>query len=246
MARFILFIFVWLLSIFSLKISAQTVSQTYSLSGNIDSDKINQVEINLFDSENKLLKTEVADQTGKFTFSNLTNGNYVIQIKKNDSEAYKSDLISVKENTNLPIIHLNEKTIEAVTITKAKPYIERQEGKMILNVENSITATGTSAFEVLEKAPGVNIDGSDNISLRGKGNLLIQIDGKNTPMTGTDLANYLRGIPSSSVEKVEFITNPSAKYDAAGTSIINIKLKKRSAKRDERKSFHFFGSRKIY
>lgn len=93
---------------------------------------------------------------------------------------------------------------------------------MILNVENSIAATGTSAFEVLEKAPGVNIDGSDNISLRGKGNLLIQIDGKNTPMTGTDLANYLRGIPSSSVEKVEFITNPSAKYDAAGTSIINI------------------------
>jgi hypothetical protein len=62
---------------------------------------------------------------------------------------------------------------------------------------------------------GVNVDSNDNISLRGKGNLLVQIDGKNTPMTGTDLAAYLRGIPSSTVEKIEFITNPSSKYDAA-------------------------------
>jgi outer membrane receptor for ferrienterochelin and colicin len=83
---------------------------------------------------------------------------------------------------------------------------------------------------VLEKAPGVNIDSNDNISMRGKANLLVQIDGKNTPMTGTDLANYLRGIPSSSVEKIEFITNPSSKYDAAGTSIINISSKKISEK----------------
>lgn len=215
------------MSLFSLKISAQTTaSQSHSLSGSINSGKVNQVEINLFNSENKLVKTEIADQNGKFTFNDLADGNYIVQINKNGSEAYKSELISVKENTNLSTIHLNEKTIEAVTITKAKPYIERQDGKMILNVENSIASTGNSAFEVLEKAPGVKIDNNDNISLRGKGNLLVQIDGKNTPMNGTDLANYLRGIPSASLDKIEFITNPSSKYDAAGTSIINIKLKK--------------------
>ncbi|KFE97424.1 hypothetical protein IX39_19220 [Chryseobacterium formosense] len=214
------------MSFFSNKISAQTAFQSYSLSGSIESDKASQVEINLFNTENKLVKTELADQNGKFTFNDLANGNYYVQINKNGSEAYKSEAISVKENINLPQIHLNEKTIEGVTITKAKPYIERQDGKMILNVENSIAATGNSAFEVLEKAPGVNVDSNDNISLRGKGNLLVQIDGKNTPMSGTDLANYLRGIPSSTVEKIEFITNPSSKYDAAGTSIINVKLKK--------------------
>ncbi|WP_083206615.1 TonB-dependent receptor domain-containing protein [Chryseobacterium sp. CBo1] len=226
MTRLILFLFVLLMSFFSNKISAQTASQSYSLSGSIESDKASQVEINLFNTENKLVKTELADQNGKFTFNDLANGNYYVQINKNSSEAYKSEAISVKENINLPQIHLNEKTIEGVTITKAKPYIERQDGKMILNVENSIAATGNSAFEVLEKAPGVNVDSNDNISLRGKGNLLVQIDGKNTPMSGTDLANYLRGIPSSTVEKIEFITNPSSKYDAAGTSIINVKLKK--------------------
>lgn len=226
MTRLILFLFVLLMSFFSSKISAQTASQSYSLSGSIESDKASQVEINLFNTENKLVKTELADQNGKFTFNDLADGNYYVQINKNGSEAYKSEAISVKDNINLPQIHLNEKIIEGVTITKAKPYIERQDGKMILNVENSIAATGNSAFEVLEKAPGVNVDSNDNISLRGKGNLLVQIDGKNTPMSGTDLANYLRGIPSSTVEKIEFITNPSSKYDAAGTSIINVKLKK--------------------
>jgi len=223
MARIFLLIFVWILSAFSL-LKAQT-SQN-SLSGKIDSDKVNQMEINLFDSENKLVKTEIADQKGNFIFNDLASGNYIVKINKNGSEAYKSENISVTGNTTLPSIQLGEKVIEAVTITKTKPYIERQDGKMILNVENSIASTGNSAFEVLEKAPGVKIDNNDNISLRGKGNLLVQIDGKNTPMTGTDLANYLRGIPSASVEKIEFITNPSSKYDAAGTSIINIKLKK--------------------
>jgi outer membrane receptor protein involved in Fe transport len=226
MARIILIIFVWLMSFFGSRISAQTTTEKFSLSGTIKSEQVNQLEINLFNSENKLVKTEIANQDGSYSFEDLASGNYFVKINKNGAEMYQSEPISINGNFKMTPILLNEKTIEGVVITKTKPYIERQDGKMILNVENSIAATGNSAFEVLEKAPGVNIDGSDNISLRGKGNLLVQIDGKNTPMTGTDLANYLRGIPSSSVEKVEFITNPSSKYDAAGTSIINIKLKK--------------------
>ncbi|WP_299181521.1 TonB-dependent receptor, partial [uncultured Chryseobacterium sp.] len=225
MTRIFLLIFVWLLSFFSTRLSAQSM-QNFSLSGNINSEKVNQLEINLFNSEDQLVKTEVADQKGNFSFEDLSTGNYYVKINKNGSETYKSENISVTGNTTLPAIQLNEKLIEGVTITKTKPYIERKEGKMILNVENSIASTGNSAFEVLEKAPGVNVDSNDNISLRGKGNILVQIDGKNTPMTGTDLANYLRGIPSSSLDKIEFITNPSSKYDAAGTSIINVKLKK--------------------
>ncbi|MNK78813.1 Cna protein B-type domain protein [compost metagenome] len=219
-------------------------SQNFSLSGTIDSGNINQIEINLFNSENKLIKTEVADQNGKFIFNDLISGNYNLKINKSGTEVYQSQ-VSVNENITLPSISLNEKSIEAVTITKTKPYIERQDGKMILNVENSIASTGNSAFEVLEKAPGVNIDSNDNISMRGKANLLVQIDGKNTPMTGTDLANYLRGMPSSTVEKIEFITNPSSKYDASGTSIINIRLKKGPEKRNQRQSFHFPRNRKI-
>lgn len=222
MARIFILIFLWLVALLGTNLSAQS----FSLSGTINSEKANQLEINLYNSENKFIKTEVTDQSGKFNFDGIKSGNYYVKINNKGVEAYQSENISLTENKILPSIELSEKAIEAVTITKTKPYIERQEGKMILNVENSIASTGNSAFEVLEKAPGVNVDSNDNISLRGKGNLLVQIDGKNTPMTGTDLANYLRGIPSSTVDKIEFITNPSSKYDAAGTSIINIKLKK--------------------
>ena len=224
MVRIFLLVFFWLFTLFS-TLTAQTL-QNLSLSGTVDSGKNRQLEINLLDSGNQLVKTELADEEGNFSFSDLAMGNYFIKINRNGAEVYTSETIPLTVNTNLPLISLNEKTIEGVTITKTKPYIERQDGKMILNVENSIASTGNSAFEVLEKAPGVKVDNNDNISLRGKGNLLVQIDGKNTPMTGTDLANYLRGIPSASVEKVEFITNPSSKYDAAGTAIINIRLKK--------------------
>lgn len=228
MTRILSLIYLWLL-LFTSLLSAQTI-QNFSLSGSIKSDKVQQMEISLLDADNKLIKTEIADSNGKFGFSDLKSGAYHLKISRNGSEVYHSDNISLADNTTLPSIDLTIKSIEGVTITKARPMIERQDGKMIMNVENSIASTGNSAFEVLEKAPGINIDNNDNISLRGKGNLLIQIDGKNTPMTGSDLANYLKGIPSSTIDKIEFITNPSSKYDAAGSSIINIKLKKEQRK----------------
>lgn len=229
MTRILSLIYLWLLLLFTSLLSAQTI-QNFSLSGSIKSDKVQQMEISLLDADNKLIKTEIADSNGKFGFSDLKSGAYHLKISRNGSEVYHSDNISLADNTTLPSIDLTIKSIEGVTITKARPMIERQDGKMIMNVENSIASTGNSAFEVLEKAPGINIDNNDNISLRGKGNLLIQIDGKNTPMTGSDLANYLKGIPSSTIDKIEFITNPSSKYDAAGASIINIKLKKEQRK----------------
>ncbi|MDN3694212.1 outer membrane beta-barrel family protein [Chryseobacterium tructae] len=229
MTRIFSLILLWILMLFTSFLSAQTM-QSFSLSGSIQSDKAEQMEINLLGADHKLIKTEIADPKGKFGFSDLKGGTYHLKINRNGSEVYHSDPISLSDNKILPSIDLNIKSIEGVTITKSKPMIERQDGKMIMNVENSIASTGNSAFEVLEKAPGISIDNNDNISLRGKGNLLIQIDGKNTPMTGSDLANYLKGIPSSTIDKIEFITNPSSKYDAAGSSIINIKLKKEQRK----------------
>ncbi|HSU26891.1 MAG TPA: outer membrane beta-barrel protein, partial [Chitinophagaceae bacterium] len=108
-----------------------------------------------------------------------------------------------------------------------KPFIERQFDKLVLNVESSIISAGSSAFEILEKAPGVTIDQNDNISLKGKSGVIFMIDGKITPVSGQDLAAMLKGLPSSSIEKIELITNPSARYDASGTAgIINIKMKK--------------------
>jgi outer membrane beta-barrel protein len=202
-------------------------SEKYTIKGSFTTENPSAVIISLQDASDALVKTESIDEKGDFTFENIAAGDYSILITSNGKTAYQGKPFNVTANVNLGLLTAEKEThLEEVTVTKAKPYIERSEGKMILNLDSNIGATGSSAFEVLEKAPGVSIDNNDNISLRGRGGIQIQIDGKPTPMSGTTLVNYLKGIPSGIIDKIEFITNPSAKYDASGSSVINIKMKK--------------------
>lgn len=179
-------------------------------------------------SDSSLVKTEFTDEKGAYAFNHVLEGNYLIQANVLGYTKFISVPFPVNTSKSLPSFQLqkSEVTLNEVTVTTRKPYIEREHGKMIVNVENSIASTGSSAFEVIEKAPGVRVDNNDNISFKGKQGVSVWIDGKPAPMTGSDLANYLKGMSSTAVEKIEFIANPSAKYDAAGSSIINIKLKK--------------------
>lgn len=130
---------------------------------------------------------------------------------------------------DLGIVKLGDQGINlaAVTVTAQKPFIERRLDRLIVNVDNSIISAGSSAFDVLERSPGVLIDPNDNISMRGRSGVIIMIDGKPSPMSGADLVNFLRGLPAGAIERIDLITNPSSKYDAAGNSgIIDIKMKK--------------------
>ncbi len=219
-------------AITSLLYAQNGATDKISITGTLLSEKSEPLEntvISLLNaSDEKLMKTESADASGKFLFENVAKGTYLLKVSENTKIKYIGQPFEANENIDLATISLKSdiNILEGVVITKAKPYIERQEGKMILNVDSAIGATGSSAFEVLEKAPGVNVDNNDNISLRGRTGILVQIDGKPMPMTGTNLANYLRGIPSGNVDKIEFITNPNSKYDASGSAIINIKMKK--------------------
>ncbi|MFT3794477.1 TonB-dependent receptor domain-containing protein [Flavobacterium sp.] len=229
MLKVIHFVTSFLLILFATMASAQT--DKISISGQLqsaDGNVSDAVVYLLSGTSQSLVKTEYTDANGNFTFQHIAKGSYSIRMTQNNKTIYSGTAFEASTDVNLGLLSadVNAKQLEEVTIVKARPYIERQDGKTILNVENSIAAVGSSAFEVLERAPGVNVDANDNISLRGRSGIIVQIDGKPTPMSGTNLANYLRGIPSGSVEKIEFITNPSSKYDAAGTSIINIKMKK--------------------
>lgn len=233
MIRIILFLMLFCLSTMaSIVYGQELASEKYSISGSVLSEKnniaVDAVVYLMNAADNALVKTETSDVAGKFVFENVSEGRYLIKVSENGNSKYVGNAFEVNQNTNLPAIVLETQIqqLDEVVITKVKPYIERKDGVMILNVESSIGATGSSAFEVLEKAPGVNVDNNDNISLRGKGGIMVQIDGKMTQMSGTNLANYLRGIPSGNIEKIEFITNPGSKYDAAGSAIINIKMKK--------------------
>ena len=135
-----------------------------------------------------------------------------------------------QEKIELPAIKLQNATagqLQAITVVGTKPFIQKLSDRIVVNVDNSIVNVGSAAFDVLERSPGVTIDQNDVISLRGRQGVIIMIDGKLSPMTGTDLANYLRSLSSNAIDHIDIITNPSAKYDAAGNSgIIDIHLKK--------------------
>ncbi|MES2773633.1 MAG: outer membrane beta-barrel protein [Bacteroidota bacterium] len=131
-----------------------------------------------------------------------------------------------KDSTRQKFDTLNNK-LKNVVVTAQKQYIERQLDKIVLNVQNDITAAGSSLFEIIQKAPGVSITNDESINMSGKTGVNVLIDGKPTQMGQRDLANFLKNTPGNMVDKVEIISNPGSKYDAQGNAgIINIRLKK--------------------
>ncbi|WP_113638135.1 TonB dependent receptor [Nubsella zeaxanthinifaciens] len=181
-------------------------------------------------SDSSLVKTAMTTPEGKFSFPNITAGNYFIKINMMGYQIHKGKAFLVADlSLTLPEVLLvaNSKTLNAVSITAVKPLLERKADKMVMNVENSSVAVGSSALEVLQRAPGVTVDQNDRISMQGKQGVLIMLDGKQTYMSQADVANLLRNMQSSEIETIELITNPSSKYDASGNSgIINIKTKR--------------------
>jgi len=178
------------------------------------------------------VKLSAANKEGAFVFENIAYGKYLISVTAVGSKkAWSSpiELSSSASTVQLPTINLValSKDLGDVTVTAKRPLIEQKIDRTILNVEASITNIGTSALEVLEKAPGVTVDRDGNISLKGKEGVLIMVDGRPTQLSGTDLTNLLRSMNSSQLDQIEIMTNPPARYDASGTSgIINIKTKK--------------------
>ena len=116
--------------------------------------------------------------------------------------------------------------LDAVVVTAQRTMVEYQLDKRVVNVDKNIVASGGTATDVLQNVPSVSIDNDGNVSLRGSSNVKVLINGRPYELMGNDLESLLEQTPASSVESVEVITNPSAKYDPEGMSgIINIKLK---------------------
>jgi ferric enterobactin receptor len=126
------------------------------------------------------------------------------------------------------ILHPNTATaLKEVTVVGKKALFERQADRTIVNVEGTTLAAGNTALDVLSRSPGVTVSGEGDIALRGKQGLLVLIDGKRQPLSGAELAEYLRMLPAEQVKNIELITSPPASYDAqGGAGIIAINLKK--------------------
>jgi outer membrane receptor protein involved in Fe transport len=181
--------------------------------------------------DSSLVKGAIADISGQYEFEQVKPGKYLVAAAYVGLKKAYSPVFEVNSSTAVKIATLSlgtdAKNLKEVNVTGKKPFVEQHADKMVVNVENSIIGAGASAMEVLEKSPGVTIDKDDNINLKGKNGVVIMIDGKLTNMSSQDVAQLLKSMPSSNIDQIELITNPSAKYDAAGNAgIINIKLKK--------------------
>ncbi|MEO5564490.1 MAG: outer membrane beta-barrel protein, partial [Chitinophagaceae bacterium] len=178
------------------------------------------------------IKLSAANKEGIYQFENIADGKYLVSVTiVGHQKAYspKIELTALTQEIQVPTINMipASKNLGDVTVTAKRPLIEQRIDRTIVNVEASITNIGTSALEVLEKAPGVSVDRDGNVSLKGKQGVLIMVDGRPTQLSGPDLANLLRNMSSNQLDQIEIMTNPPARYDASGTAgLINIKTKK--------------------
>lgn len=141
-----------------------------------------------------------------------------------------ADVIPVTDTLIKKLPVAGQKNLKEVAVTATKPLITVKADRIVMNVEGTINAVGQNVLELLKKSPGVIVDKDGGLNMSGRNGVQVLIDGKSTPLTGKDLADYLAGLQSASVEAIDIIANPSSKWDAAGNGgIINIHLKKNKA-----------------
>ncbi len=180
--------------------------------------------------DSSIIKGRVAEDNGMYTFEKVPFGGYKISVthtgfKKKFSEEFQ--LSDSNAEIIMPEMTLQEdsKVLSEVIVKAQKPLIEQAGDRMIVNVENSILSTGNTGLEVMKSLPGVRTDAGGALSLRGKSNVMIMIDGK---IISKEVAStLLENLQGDNIVKVELITNPSAKYDAqASGGILNIITRK--------------------
>ncbi len=183
--------------------------------------------------DSSLVQSELTDSKGKFIFTNIQSGEYFILAELIGYQSYFGSIFEINESnliTTLPAIVLKSTataTTGVVSIQSTLRFVERKIDRLVVHPDALISNAGTTALEVIDKAPGVQVSLNGDISLQGKSGVVVYVDDKPTYLSAADLANYLRGISSASIQSIEIMTNPPAKYDAAGNvGIINIKLKK--------------------
>lgn len=209
-------------------------SQTSTLTGIVvDKSSKKPVEfatIELLGKDSIVIQTAVTDNKGKFLFEEVKQGNYLVRYS---FIGYKKEIVSLtidKTRINLGQLDItaSENLMTNVTVTTTRSLLNTSIDRKSYDVTKDIMAQSGTASDVLRNIPSVEVDLDGNVSLRGTGNVMILINGRPSPLFGKlNAAQVLQQFPANTIERIEVITNPSARYKPDGTSgIINIVLKK--------------------
>ena len=219
-----------ILSIFiSITVAAQDVVR--HISGQVVDEMlqpISQATVSLHNLDQKTVLVVTTDSAGIFKLKYAIAGKYTIKIRFMGYNEYQSTVFELADTHFNPIkLSAQDNTLKGVEIISKEKTIEMSGGTIIYNVSNTIAGQGVTALEALKKAPGVYVENESNITLNGKSGVQIMLDGKQTYLSGRELIDLLKSLPSSSIRSIELMNSPTAKYDASGAAgIINIKTNK--------------------
>ncbi|MDQ8012678.1 MAG: outer membrane beta-barrel family protein [Flavobacterium nitrogenifigens] len=177
-------------------------------------------------NDTKVVAGGITNPKGEFEVA-VAPGTYDIKVEFISFKSTEIKQKSIQDDTNLGVVNLSEDAaqLNEVVVRAEKSTVEIKLDKKVYNVGQDMIVKGGSVSDVLDNVPSVSVDTEGNVSLRGSDNIRILIDGR--PSQAINIAEALRQLPADAIDKVEVITNPSARYDAEGGSgIINIVLKK--------------------
>ena len=195
-------------------------------------DPISYATVSIFEeSSEELVTGGITDMDGEFSIGGLEDGSYFLRVNFIGYEVHRTEAFELRAGQwsrefSEILLRTSSQELEEVVVSEQRSSFETRIDRRIFNVENDIVSEGGDAIDVLSNVPSVEVDVDDNITLRGDESVRILIDGRPSTFSA---AEVLRQIPANSIERIELITNPSARFDPEGMAgIINIVLKKDS------------------
>lgn len=182
-------------------------------------------------ADSSLVKNAQSDLQGQFAFTNLAPGSYRLRAQQLGFRDGRSGAFVVQggaPKTVELVLIANPQQLSEVQVVGRPPVVERQIDRTVVHVDQLPAAAGGSAYDVLKSAPGVTITSTDAVTIQGKSGVLVLIDDRPVRLSQDALQNMLRNMPAESIQSLEIITTPPAKYDAEGNAgIINLRTKQR-------------------
>ncbi len=199
-----------------------------NITGHVVDDKgqpLGFANVVLLTTADSAVRSTLTDADGAFRFSKINLGKYKIATTGIGFKPLASAPFNFEgKDLTLPDLKLmaDMKQLSDVVVIGRKPFLEQRVDKLVVNVQNSVLAAGATASEILRHVPGIRVL-NDRVTMTGKNKLVIMVNGRLSPYQ--DMNAFLRATPANSIERIEVISNPSAKFDAEGDAIINVVLK---------------------
>jgi len=215
-------------------VAAQQIQHTLTITVT-DVEKKEPIELAVLQlintSTNKAIKAGVTNKKGKIDFEDIEQGSYLLRCSFTGNAPVDSLIQLTQQSPKNLIIGLalkpDFKKMDEVTVTGRKSLVSTSVDRKVYNVTQDIMAQTGSVSDILKNISSVEVDVEGNVSLRGSADVMILINGRQSPLMGTNRAEVLQQIPANTIERIEVITNPSARFRPDGTSgMINIVLKR--------------------